>query len=34
VHLSDDELARAGARPSLLGRVDGWFTGAWRRERR
>jgi hypothetical protein len=32
--LSDDELARAGARPSLLGRVGGWFSGALRRDRR
>lgn len=32
--LSDDELARAGARRSLLGRVGGWFSGAWRRDRR
>jgi lipopolysaccharide biosynthesis regulator YciM len=32
--LTDDELARAGARPSLLGRVGGWFSGAWRRDRR
>ncbi len=29
--LSDEELARAGARRSLLGRVGGWFSGAWRR---
>jgi lipopolysaccharide biosynthesis regulator YciM len=29
--LSDDELARAGTRRSLLGRVGGWFSGAWRR---
>jgi len=32
--LSDDELARAGARPSLLGRVGGWVSGVWRRDRR
>jgi lipopolysaccharide biosynthesis regulator YciM len=31
--LSDDELARAGTRRSLLGRVGGWFSGAWRRDR-
>ncbi|MDQ3370012.1 MAG: hypothetical protein M3680_31740, partial [Myxococcota bacterium] len=31
--LSEDELARAGMRPSLLGRVGGWFSGAWRRDR-
>ena len=29
--LSDAELASAGARRSLLGRVGGWFAGAWRR---
>jgi hypothetical protein len=30
--MSDDELARAGAaKPSLLGRVGGWFGGVWRR---
>ena len=29
--LTDDELARAGMRRSLLGRVGGWFSGAWRR---
>ncbi|MCB9564886.1 MAG: hypothetical protein H6708_31245 [Kofleriaceae bacterium] len=27
--LSDDELARLGARPSVLGRMGGWFSGAW-----
>ncbi|HWO22859.1 MAG TPA: hypothetical protein VNO30_29065 [Kofleriaceae bacterium] len=32
--LTDDELARAGSRPSLLGRVGGWFSGALRRDRR
>jgi lipopolysaccharide biosynthesis regulator YciM len=32
--LTDDELARAGERRSLLGRVGGWFSGAWRRDRR
>lgn len=31
--LSEDELARAGTRRSLLGRVGGWFQGAWRRDR-
>ncbi len=31
--LSDDELAAAGARRSLLGRVGGWFSDAWRRDR-
>ncbi len=31
--LSDDELAAAGTRRSLLGRVGGWFSGVWRRER-
>jgi len=29
--LSDDELARAGTRRSLLGRVGGWFSGVLRR---
>lgn len=29
--LSDEELAHAGARRSLLGRVGGWFSGTWRR---
>ena len=29
--LTDDELARAGTRRSLLGRVGGWFSGVWRR---
>jgi hypothetical protein len=29
--LSDAELARAGTRRSLLGRVGGWMSGAWRR---
>jgi hypothetical protein len=29
--LSDTELASAGTRRSLLGRVGGWFSGAWRR---
>jgi lipopolysaccharide biosynthesis regulator YciM len=27
--LADDELARSRTRPSLLGRVGGWFSGAW-----
>ena len=31
--LSDDELAAAGTRRSLLGRVGGWFSGAWRKDR-
>ncbi|MBS1117827.1 MAG: N-acetylglucosaminyl transferase-like protein [Deltaproteobacteria bacterium] len=31
--LSDDELATAGTRRSLLGRVGGWVSGAWRRDR-
>jgi lipopolysaccharide biosynthesis regulator YciM len=30
--LSEDELRAAGARRSLLGRVGGWFSNAWRRE--
>jgi lipopolysaccharide biosynthesis regulator YciM len=30
--LSDDELATAGVRRSLLGRVGGWITGVWRRD--
>jgi lipopolysaccharide biosynthesis regulator YciM len=30
--LSDAELATAGTRRSLLGRVGGWFSGAWRRD--
>jgi lipopolysaccharide biosynthesis regulator YciM len=29
--LSEDELARAGTRRSLLGKVGGWVSGAWRR---
>ncbi len=29
--LTDEELARAGTRRSLLGRVGGWFSGVWRR---
>jgi hypothetical protein len=29
--LTEDELARAGARRSLLGRVGGWISNAWRR---
>jgi hypothetical protein len=29
--LSDAELASGGSRRSLLGRVGGWVTGAWRR---
>lgn len=31
--LSEDELAVAGTRRSLLGRVGGWFSGRWRRDR-
>ena len=30
--LSDAELATAGARRSLLGRVGGWVSGVWRRD--
>jgi hypothetical protein len=30
--LSDAELARAGTRRSLLGRVGGWFSDVWRRD--
>jgi lipopolysaccharide biosynthesis regulator YciM len=30
--LSDAELARGGARRSLLGRVGGWVSGVWRRD--
>ncbi len=29
--LTEEELAVAGTRRSLLGRVGGWFSGAWRR---
>jgi hypothetical protein len=29
--LTEDELARAGTRRSLLGRVGGWFSNVWRR---
>jgi hypothetical protein len=29
--LTEDELARAGTRRSLLDRVGGWFSGVWRR---
>ncbi|MBA3393522.1 MAG: hypothetical protein H0T89_12815, partial [Deltaproteobacteria bacterium] len=32
IGLTDEELARAGTRRSLLGRVGGWF-GGLRRER-
>jgi hypothetical protein len=28
--LTEDELAQAGTRRSLLGRVGGWFSGVWR----
>jgi len=31
--LTPEELARVGARRSLLGRVGGWFSNAWRRDR-
>ncbi|MEO7092994.1 MAG: hypothetical protein ABI175_07075, partial [Polyangiales bacterium] len=31
--LSDDELAEAGTRRSLLGKVGGWFSGVWRKDR-
>lgn len=31
--LSEDELAAAGSRRSVLGRVGGWFSGVWRRDR-
>ena len=31
--LSDDEMAEAGSRRSLLGRVGGWASGLWRRDR-
>jgi lipopolysaccharide biosynthesis regulator YciM len=30
--LSEAELANAGTRRSLLGRVGGWFSGRWRRD--
>jgi hypothetical protein len=29
--MTDEELARAGARRSLLGRVGGWVSGVWSR---
>jgi len=29
--LTEEELARAGSRRSLLNRVGGWFSGVWRR---
>jgi hypothetical protein len=29
--LSEDELAVAGARRSILGRVGGWVSNTWRR---
>jgi hypothetical protein len=32
--LSEDELARTAMRRSMLGRVGGWFSGVWRRDRR
>ncbi len=31
--LSDEELSQAGVRRSLLGKVGGWFSGVWRRDR-
>jgi lipopolysaccharide biosynthesis regulator YciM len=31
--LTEDELAAAGTRRSLLGRVGGWFSGVWCRDR-
>ena len=31
--LTDDEMASAGTRRSLLGKVGGWFSGVWRRDR-
>lgn len=31
--LTAEELADAGSRRSLLGRVGGWFSGVWRRDR-
>ncbi len=31
--LSEEELSRAGVRRSLLGKVGGWFSGVWRRDR-
>lgn len=31
--LSDEELTRGGTRRSLLGKVGGWFSGVWRRDR-
>ena len=31
--LSDEEMAELGTRRSLLGRVGGWFSGVWRRDR-
>jgi hypothetical protein len=30
--LSTTELARAGIRRSLLGRLGGWVSGVWRRD--
>jgi hypothetical protein len=29
--LTDDEMAQAGTRRSLLGKVGGWFSGMWSR---
>ncbi|MBA2542797.1 MAG: hypothetical protein H0V17_24340 [Deltaproteobacteria bacterium] len=31
--LSDDEMTSAGVRRSVLGKVGGWFSGVWRRDR-
>jgi lipopolysaccharide biosynthesis regulator YciM len=31
--LTEDELARGGTRRSLLGKVGGWFSNVWRRDR-
>jgi hypothetical protein len=31
--LTDEELAHAGTRRSLLGKVGGWVSGVWRRDR-
>jgi lipopolysaccharide assembly protein B len=33
IGLTDDERLLGGARRSLLGRVGGWFSGVWRRDR-
>jgi hypothetical protein len=31
--LTEEELAKAGTRRSLLGKVGGWFSNVWRRDR-